>query len=57
MKQIKIRKNFNFNDRNKTISYDLYLAERKAPMRQNTAYLSTKEYFICKLKGEYDGNV
>jgi len=52
MKKIKVRKNFKFDDRNRTISYDLYLAGRKAPMRQNTRYLTTKEYFLRKLKGK-----
>jgi len=52
MKQIRVRKNFKFDDRNRTISYDLYLTGRKTPMRQNTAFLTTKEYFIRKLKGK-----
>ncbi len=51
MKQILVRKNFEFDDRSRTISYDLYVTGRKAPMRQNTPRLTTKEYFIRKLKG------
>ena len=52
MKQIIIRKNYKFDDRNRSISYDLYITGTKKPERQRTQFLDKKEYFIRRLKGK-----
>ena len=50
------RRNFRFDDRNRSISYTLYLSGRlqgePTVIRYRTQFLDKKEYFIRKLKGE-----
>ena len=46
------RKNFRFNDHNRTISYDIHFCGKQSRARQNTETLSEKEYFKRKLAGK-----
>lgn len=50
------RRNFKFDDRDRSISYDLIFSGRwhdqPTVRRQRTEFLDKKEYFIRKLKGE-----
>ena len=53
--------NIRFCDESRTIMYDIHYTKPGYKyarcQNQRTGVMSKKEYFKCKLKGEFDGNV